>query len=254
VQEQIANAAITGSCVHIVHINSMAMSATLKMIQLFHEARDHGVDVSTEIYPWDASSDVIRSVIFDPGWEQRWGVNVGDLQSTVTGKRLTRQQFDELRAGRGDDGVLMHMNSEDTLIAALQDPLVLVASDSSDIENRFSHPRSAGSFARVLGHYVRDASALTLSDAIRKMSLMPAQRLEGFVPQMKRKGRLQVNADADLIVFDAKTVSEQARYLEAKQYSKGMVYVLVNGRFVVDHGQLVRDTFPGRPIYSRSIP
>lgn len=250
VQEQIANAAITGSCVHIVHINSMAMSATLKMIQLFHEARDHGVDVSTEIYPWDASSDVIRSVIFDPGWEQRWGVEVGDLQSTVTGKRLTRQQFDELRAGRGDDGVLMHMNSEETLTAALQDPLVLVASDSSDIENRFSHPRSAGSFARVLGHYVRETGALTLSDAIRKMSLMPAQRLQGFVPQMKRKGRLQIDADADLIVFDPKTASEQARYLQAKQYSKGMVYVLVNGRFVVDHGQLVRDTFPGRPIYS----
>ena len=136
-------------------------------------------------------------------------------------------------------------------VAALQDPLVLVASDSSDIENRFSHPRSAGSFARVLGHYVREVGALTLSDAIRKMSLMPAQRLEGFVPDMKRKGRLQVNADADLIVFDPKTVSEQARYLEAKQYSKGMAYVLVNGRFVVDHGQLVRDTFPGRPIHSR---
>ena len=251
VQEQIANAAITGSCVHIVHINSMAMSSTLQMIQLFHDARDHGIDVSTEIYPWDASSDVIRSVIFDPGWEQRWGVEVGDLQSTVTGKRLSRREFDELRNGHGEDGVLMHMNSENTLTKALQDPLVLVASDSGDIENRFSHPRSAGSFARVLGHYVRDTGALTLSQAIRKMSLMPAQRLEGFVPEMKRKGRLQVDADADLVVFDPKTVSEQARYLDAKQYSKGMVYVLVNGRFVVDHGKLVRNTFPGRPIYSR---
>jgi Amidohydrolase family len=250
VQEQIANAAISGSCVHIVHINSMAMSSTPQMIALFHEAREHGIDVSTEIYPWDASSDVIRSVIFDPGWEQRWGVTANDLQSTVTGRRLTQQEFDDLRSGNGEDGVLMHMNTEATIVKALQDPLVLVASDSGDIENRYSHPRSAGSFARVLGHYVRDTQALTLSQGILKMSLMPAQRLESFVPAMKKKGRLQEGADADLIVFDPNTVSEQARYLDAKQYSKGMVYVLVNGRFVVDHAKLVPGLYPGRPVYS----
>ncbi len=250
VQEQIANAAITGACVHIVHINSMAMSSTLEMLKLFHDARDHGIDISTEIYPWDASSDRIRSVIFDPGWEKRWGVLPGDLQSTVTGKRLTQQEFDELRAGHGDDGVLMHMNTEETITKALQDPLVLVASDSGDIENRFSHPRSAGTFARVLGHYTRDTGTLSLSQAIRKMSLMPAQRLESFVPGMKRKGRLQEGADADLVVFDPKIVSEQARYLDAKQYSKGMMFVLVNGRLIVDHGKLVGNVFPGRPVYS----
>lgn len=252
VQEQIANAAITGSCVHIVHINSMAMSSTPAMIELFHGARDHGVDVSTEIYPWDASSDAVRSVIFDPGWEQRWGVTVSDLQSTSTGRRLTQREFDELRASKGDDGVLMHMNSEATIVKALQDPLVLVASDSSDIENRFSHPRSAGTFCRVLGHYVRETGALTLSQAISKMSLMPARRLESFVPEMKKKGRLQVGADADLVVFDPDTVAAQARYLDAKEYSKGMVYVLVNGRFVVDKGRLVRDVYPGRPVQSGS--
>jgi len=250
VQEQVANAAITGSCVHIVHINSMAMSSTAKMIGLFHDARDHGIDISTEVYPWDASSDVIRSVIFDPGWEQRWGVTVGDLQSTATGQRLTQQQFDELRTGKGDDGVLMHMNSEATIVKALQDPLVLVASDSGDIENRFSHPRSAGTFARVLGHYVRDTGALSLSQGISKMTLMPARRLESFVAGMKKKGRLQEGADADVVIFDPNTISERARYLDAKQYSKGMVYVLVNGRFVVDRGKLVRDVHPGRPVYS----
>jgi hypothetical protein len=250
VQEQIANAAVTGACVHIVHINSMAMSSTIEMVKLFHDARDHGIDISTEIYPWDASSDVIRSVIFDPGWEKRWGVTPNDLQSTVTGKRLTQQQFDELRAGHGEDGVLMHMNTEETITKALQDPLVLVASDSGDIENRFSHPRSAGTFARVLGHYTREMGALSLSQAITKMSLMPAQRLESFVPGMKKKGRLQEGADADLVVFDPKTVVEQAEYLNAKQYSKGMMYVLVNGRLIVDRGKLVEKVLPGRPVYS----
>jgi cytosine/adenosine deaminase-related metal-dependent hydrolase len=252
IQEQIANAVITGSCVHIVHINSMAMSATPQMIRLFHDAREHGVDVSTEIYPWDASTDQIRSVMFDPGWEQRWGVTVNDLQSTATGRRLTQEDFDVLRAGHGDDGVLMHMNTEKTIIGALQDPLVLVASDSGDIENRFSHPRSAGTFARVLGHYVRDVGAITMEQAIEKMSLMPARRLEAFVPAMKKKGRLQEGMDADLIVFDPAKVSERARYLDAKQYSIGMRYVFVAGQSVVSDGKLIARTFPGRPIYSSS--
>jgi hypothetical protein len=251
VQEQIANAAIAGACVHIVHINSMAMSSTPQMIALFHQARDHGVDVSTEVYPWDASVDQVRSVIFDPGWQQRWGVSPSDLQSRATGKRLTLEEFNALRSGTADDGVLMHMNTEETITKALQDPLVLVASDSLDIENRYSHPRSAGTFARVLGHYVRETEALTLSQAIRKMSLMPAQRLEAFTPAMKKKGRLQVGADADLILFDPQQVSERARYLDAKQYSKGILYVMVNGQLVVRRGSLVKDVFPGKPVYSR---
>jgi hypothetical protein len=250
VQEQVANAAITGACVHIVHINSMAMSSTPEMIKLFHGARDRGVDVSTEIYPWDASVDQIRSVIFDPGWEQRWGVTVADLQSRSTGKRLTQQEFDALRAGTGDDGVLMHMNTEETITRALQDPLVLVASDSMDIPDQYSHPRSAGTFARILGHYVRETKALDLMEAIRKMSLMPTQRLERFVPAMKKKGRLQEGADADIVVFDPAQVGERARYGDAKQYSKGIAYVLVNGQFVVAGAAIVRDVFPGRPIYS----
>jgi hypothetical protein len=250
-QEQIANAAIAGACVHIVHINSMAMSSTPQMIALFHQARDHGVDISTEVYPWDASVDQIRSVIFDPGWEQRWGVTAADLQSRSTGRRLTQEEFNALRSGTGDDGVLMHMNSEETITKALQDPLVLVASDSLDIKDRYSHPRSAGTFARVLGHYVRDTQALTLSEAIRKMSLMPAQRLEAFVPSMKKKGRLQVGADADLIVFDPQQVAERARYLDAKEYSKGILYVFVNGQLVVRQGRVVKDVYPGKPVYSK---
>lgn len=252
-QEQVANAAFTGACVHIAHINSMAMSSTLRMIGFLHGARYRGVDVSTEIYPWDASSDQIRSVIFDPGWQSRWGVTVADLQSKVTGKRLTASEFGALRNGTGEDGVLMHMNSEETITRALQDPLVLVASDSEDIVDRYSHPRSAGTFARVLGHYVRETGALTLLQAIDKMSLMPAQRLEGFVPVMKKKGRVQPGADADLVLFDPERVAARATYLDAKQYSQGMMYVLVNGCFVVKRGVLVRNVFPGQAIYAGGV-
>lgn len=87
-------------------------------------------------------------------------------------------------------------------------------------------------------------------DAVRKMSLMPAQRLEAFVPAMKKKGRLQLGADADIVVFDPDQVGERARYGDAKEYSRGFSYVLVNGQFVVYKSTLVGDVFPGRPIYS----
>jgi hypothetical protein len=250
IQEQIANAAITGACVHMAHINSMAMSSTLEMLKIIHGARDHGVDVSTEMYPWDASSDEIRSLMFDPGWQQRWGVTYGDLQSTATGKRLTQQEFDALRSGTAPDGVLMHMNTEETLSKALQDPQMIVISDSMDIKDRYSHPRSAGTHARLLGHYVRETGALTLADALRKMTLLPAQRIETFVAGMRRKGRLQVGCDADLVVFDPATVAARATYLDAKEYSQGFEYVLVNGQLVVDKGEIVKNVFPGRPVYS----
>jgi dihydroorotase len=249
IQENIANAAITGGCVHIVHINSMAMSSTPAMINLMHDARAHGIDISTEMYPWDASVDQVRSVIFDPGWERRWGVTPHDLQSRATGKRLTQMEFDALRSGTGDDGVLMHMNSEATLETAMKDPLVLFASDSMDIVDDNSHPRSAGTFAHVLGHYVRETKTLALMEALRKMTLQPAQRLETFAPAMKRKGRLQVGADADIDIFDPATVQAGAGYQRAKRYSSGMRWVLVNGRFVVRDGKLVTGVYPGEPVY-----
>jgi Amidohydrolase family len=251
IQESIANAAITDACVHVLHINSMAMSDAPLMTQLMREARQRGVDVSTEAYPWDGSVDRIRSVIFEAGWEERWGVQASDLQSMATGKRLTREEFDALRNGTGDDRVIMHMNTEETLTALLQDPLVLVASDAVDIQDQNTHPRSAGTFSRVLGHYVREAKALTLMEAIKKMALMPAQRLESFVPGMKHKGRLQVGADADIVLFDPGTVSSKAAYGDAKQYSEGFQSVMVNGVLVVDGGELVAGVFPGRPVFSK---
>lgn len=254
VQENIANAAITGACVHIAHINSMAMSDAPMMAALIRDARARGVDVSTETYPWGGSVDAIRSHFFDPGWEKRWGVSVGDLQSRVSGKRLTQAEFDALRSGTSDDGVIMHMNSEETLAALLADPTIIVASDGGRIEGPNGHPRSAGSFARVLGHYVRETKALSLNEAIRKMTLMPAQRLQGFVPAMARKGRLQPGADADIVLFDPATVGTKATYGDAAHMSDGFRYVMVNGVLVVDGGVLLEGVRPGRPVASSIKP
>jgi len=98
----------------------------------------------------------------------------------------------------------------------------------------------------VLGHYVREEKALDLMTALRKMTLMPAQRLEKRAPMFKDKGRIRVGADADITVFDANRVIDKATYENPLEYSEGIQFVLVNGLPVVKDGQLVSGAFPGR--------
>jgi N-acyl-D-glutamate deacylase len=89
---------------------------------------------------------------------------------------------------------------------------------------------------------------MTLNEAIRKMALMPAQTIEDFVPQMKKKGRLQVGMDADITVFDPETVADVGTYEKPNQPAVGVNYVLVNGVAVVNKGKLVTEAAPGQPI------
>src|SRR5262249_45529357 len=123
----------------------------------------------------------------------------------------------------------------------------MIASDGI-LENGKGHPRTAGTYTRVLGRYARERGALTLMNALRKMTLMPAQRLERRVPSMKNKGRIRVGADADLVVFDAQHVIDRSTYEEPAKYAEGIKYALVNGVMVVKDGQLQNGVYPGRPV------
>lgn len=125
----------------------------------------------------------------------------------------------------------------------------MIASDGL-ILNGKGHPRGAGTYAHVLGYYVRQQHALSLMDAVRKMTLMPAQRLEARAPMMKNKGRVKVGADADLTIFDPQRVIDKATY-EKLAYSSGIEYVLVGGVPVVSAGKLVEGATPGEAIRAR---
>ena len=107
------------------------------------------------------------------------------------------------------------------------------------------HPRSSGTFARVLGVYVREQKIIPLMEALRRMSLMPAQRLEASVPGMRNKGRIKVGADADLVAFDPDRVIDRATFENAAQYSEGIENVMVAGVFVLRDGKFVPGVFPG---------
>jgi N-acyl-D-aspartate/D-glutamate deacylase len=243
VSEVIGAAAITGASLQIVHINSSCIADALECLAMVAGARARGLDVTTEAYPYVAGMTDLRSALFNPGWKEKLGVGYDAVQIPDTGEKLRAERFEELRRAKHPVLVLLFVNKPETVDAVIRDPLVMIASDGGGL-----HPRSAGTYARILGHYVRETGQLTLMDAIRKMSLMPAQRLEKATPEARRKGRVQAGADADIVVFDAKAVADRATYAQPSLPSVGMKYVLVAGTVLVDGGKLVPETFPGMAI------
>jgi N-acyl-D-aspartate/D-glutamate deacylase len=246
-QEVITDAAVSGAPLHVVHINSAATAKTAQALRMIEGARARGLDVTTEAYPYTASMTEIASAAYD-GWGTQGPDYFATLLWPATGERLTRESFERYRKQGGF--VIRFGNTEEMVQMAISHPLVMIASDGI-IENGKGHPRGAGTYARVLGKYVRQENALTLMDAVRKSSLMPAQRLESMSPQMRQKGRLRVGADADILVFDPTRVVDRATFENAAQYSDGFRYVLVGGTFVVRDGKLQEGVAPGQAIRAR---
>lgn len=246
-QEVIADSVASGAPVHIVHLNSMALDRTPEALRIVDGARARGLDVTTEAYPYIASMTDIASAVYD-NWSNRPDADFANLLWPPTGERLTRESFERYRK---QGGYVVHFgNTEEMVTLAIAHPAVMIASDGI-LENGQGHPRSAGTYARLLGKYVREDHALSLMDAVRKCSLMPAQRLEGMSAQMTRKGRIKVGADADIVVFDPARVIDKATFEKPAQYSDGFRDVLVGGVFVVRDGQLQENATPGEGILAR---
>jgi dihydroorotase len=243
-EEVVAAAAETGAPLHVVHITSMGLKFTPDLIAMVEGAQRHGLDVTTECYPYTAGSTMLQSAIFDSGWQESQGITYKDLQWADTGERLTAETFEKYRKQGGI--VVIHSIPEEATRTAVANPMVMIASDGMMITGAKVHPRGQGTFSRVLGHYVREEKALDLSTALRKMTLMPAQRLQKRAPAFQNKGRIRVGSDADITVFDAYRIIDKATYDAPLQYSEGIQFVLVNGVPVVKDGQLVEGIFPGR--------
>jgi N-acyl-D-aspartate/D-glutamate deacylase len=246
--EAVAAAAITGAPLHIVHIQSTGGPDVVYELQMISEARSHGMDVTTEAYPYTMGMTSIQSAIFDHK-ENEPASYFASLLWPATGEHLTRDLF--LRYRKQGGMIILPSNTQENIDAAIESPLTMIASDGHLLNGK-GHPRTAGTYARVLGHYVREEKVLDLMTALKKMTLMPAQRLEKRAPAFQDKGRIRVGADADITVFDPNTVIDKATYEKPLQYSVGIQFVLVSGVPVVKDGTLVEGLFPGRGVRAPS--
>jgi hypothetical protein len=243
VEEVIGASAISGAPVHIVHINSTCLKDSLECLSLVEGARAHGIDVTTEGYPYIAGMTAINSAVFNPGWREKLGIDYNYLVLPGSGEHLTKERFDELHNSNAKQWVLIFANTQQIVDELIPNPLIMIASDGAE-----GHPRNAGTYSRVLAQYVREKKSLTWMEALRKMTLMPAQMLERSTPDAKRKGRIQEGADGDIVVFDPNTISDRSTFQKPMEPSVGVHYLLVGGAVLIDDGKMASDMYPGKAV------
>jgi amidohydrolase family protein len=243
--EALALADETHAPLHVVHINSSALAETPEMLAMIGDARARGRDVTVEAYPYTAGMTEIQSATIQDLYKSAPEARLSEIEWPPTGERLNRESF--ARFTRLGGPIVIHANTEQMVATAISSPLTIIASDAY-WRNGTGHPRTTGTFSKVLGRYARDAHSLSLIEALRKMTLLPAQRLEARVPAMRQKGRLQVGADADITIFDPATVLDRSTYRDPSLSPVGVQHVIVNGVSVVANGRAVEGVAPGKAV------
>lgn len=237
----------TGAAVHVCHITHNAMGNLELFLREIRNAREDGFDVTTELLPYTAGSTSIGAAVFGRDWRTIFNIDYGDVEWAATGERFNKEMWEEYRAKFPNGQVVHHYLDEAWNRRAVVEPGLMVVSDLLPMFTEQSKvaPHN-GAFARLLGHYARNQELLSLTEALGKITLLPARRLENMAPAFRRKGRMQEGMDADITVFDPDTVIDRATYRDPYQPSAGIPLVIVNGTVVVSEGSLVEGALPGR--------
>jgi N-acyl-D-aspartate/D-glutamate deacylase len=241
-----------GTSIHICHITHNAISNLELFLREVRQAQAQGVDITTEVLPYNAGSALISSAVFGRDWQTIFNISYEDVEWAATGERFNKDTWEKYRANHPEGQVVHHYLKEEWTQRAVQEPGVIIVSDLLAMETRDKNvaPHN-GAFSKVLGRYVREQQLLDLMTAITKMTLLPARRLEQYAPAFKRKGRIQINMDADITIFNADTIVDRATYRNAYQESTGVEHLIVNGRSVIKHGTLLENSFPGQRLLSK---
>lgn len=270
--EEVVTAALSsGAPMHLCHVNSTSLRTVDEVHALLDRARAQGLRVTTEAYPYGSGATGIGAGFLDPRMLESAGLAPSDIVYLPTLERLESVErleqlrsedpgglaiIEFLREERPDDlgfltRALLHA---DTAVASDAMPLVPPAGAAVEHDawpipaGTMTHPRTAGTFARIFRWYAREMQILSVAEAVRRCTLVPAQILEGVSPDMKRKGRVQLGADADIVVFDPESIADRATYASPVETSVGISHVIVNGVPVVVGGTLQMNVLPGRAI------
>jgi len=267
-QEAIASAGNYGGGLIIAHFTAQALNLTSVATQYIDDLRESGMPVILEMYPYNfgASGNGVGADYLKPdNYQKNMGRTYSDIILNSTGERLTKEKYEELVKTSPFTPVMFYNATEEDMLKGLAHPDVLVGADAmyfSDKDGKFvsdwdtpwesvrGHPRATGSHAKVL-RLTRDKNLMPFMTAISKMSYQYANFLaNNGVPQMAHKGRIQVGADADITIFNPKTVTDNSSLDNGKNAlpSTGIPYVVVNGTIVVKDSKVLKDVFPGKPI------
>ena len=271
-EEIVRAAGQTGAHMHYCHVNSTSQRHIERVLRLVGRAQAAGSRISTEAYPYGSGMTAIGAAFLAPERLGERGLAASSLTYAPTGERVANEaRLRELRqADPGGLAIIELLDEDDPadralLMRSLTFPGAVVASDAMPLTwtgpdprtdpaawpppaTAITHPRTAGTFSRAVRLLTGGPEALSLAEALSKCSLEPARLLEDRVPAMRRKGRLQASADADVLVFDPASLADQATYTHSTRPSAGIRHVLVNGTFVVRDGSIVAEARPGRPV------
>jgi N-acyl-D-amino-acid deacylase len=193
------------------------------------------------------AGDILVTSVLNPSVKALEGKTLADI-AKEQGKDPLTAMFDLLVADHANTGRITFKMSEEDVRTALRHPFVSLGTDSGAhaedgiLSKEKSHPRGWASTARILGKYVRDEKVLSLEEAVRKMTSLPASRM-----RLADRGLLRPGMAADLVAFDPAKVRERSTYADPNHYSEGFAYVAVNGQLVVDQGKIT-EARPGRAI------
>lgn len=253
-EEVIALALETKAALFVCHITHNAMRGIEEWLDKIDAANAKGANIATEMLSYGAGGTSISADVFQRrDWQTIFDITYEDVQWVATGEWLTKETWDKYSKEQPFGMVNHHYLKEEWMIKGLQWPRMMISTDALpalDLDV-MTNPNIAGTFSRVLGHYVRDRKILTLMEALAKMSLIQAQWLEQASPSFAKKGRIQVGADADIVIFDPETITANATYGDPFKKPTGIKHVLVSGRQVVKDSERIEGRYPGRKLLAK---